>query len=178
MSVGTYLQRRCLTEWAIEMNKPSLSLKAFLRLIAIEFVVVIGLVASTLFCSLLAPIALLGLIVVLIGEWRRVFAPKNWLRYLCWCWVGLILPTFGIMPLLIASRLLLHLPMGKTLGIFAGITYTYIYDFFIPTPELFVWDHPFPPVTDMQLYALGCITTLLTLFPSYCLLKLQRAKSA
>ena len=68
--------------------------------------------------------------------------------------------------------------MGNTLVIFTGFTYTYIYDFFIATPELFVWDHPFPPVTNVQLYALGGITIILTLVPIYCLVRLSQTKSA
>jgi hypothetical protein len=80
--------------------------------------------------------------------------------------------------LLIASRLVFHLPMGKTLGTFAGFTYTYVYDFFIPTPELSEQDHPFPPVTHMQLYALGCVTILWTLLLSHCLRRGRRVKPA
>ncbi len=153
-------------------------LKNLSRLIAIGFVAAAGFVISILCFSLLVPIALMGLIIVVIGERRRAFAKNSWSRYLCWTWVVLAFPTFGIMPLLIASRLQRHVPMGNTLVIFTGFTYTYIYDFFIATPELFVWDHPFPPVTNVQLYALGGITIILTLVPIYCLVRLSQTKSA
>ena len=149
------------------MKKPSLILKGLILLLAIGLVAAVIFVISVLFFYFLVPISLIGFVVVIIGEWRRVFAKSSWLKYLCWAWIVLITPTFGIMPLLLAPRLHYYLPMGNTLGIFTGFTYTYIYDFFIPTPELFVWDHPFPPVTNMQLYSLGCITILFTLLPSY-----------
>jgi hypothetical protein len=113
------------------MNKPSLTLKAPLYLIAVVAVAAVVFVVSIFIFSLLIPIALVVFVIVVIGEWQHVFNRYSWLRYLCWAWMILIFPTFGIMPLLMASQLLFYLPIGKTLAIFTGFTYTYIYDLFI-----------------------------------------------
>jgi hypothetical protein len=75
------------------------------------------------------------------------------------------------MPLLIAWQLVYFLPMGKQLAIFTGITLTGAYDVFIPSPELYHWDHPFPPLTELHLNLLGGGTLLVSLLPIWILKK-------
>ena len=75
------------------------------------------------------------------------------------------------MPLLIAWRLVYFLPMGKQLVIFTGFTLTAAYNDFVPSPELYQWDHPFPPLTALQLNILGGGTLLVSLFPIWILKK-------
>ena len=124
----------------------------------------------TLFLPLIIA-ALVGLVVVIVGAiWKR-FHHLIWAKYLCVVGLFLIVPTFGVMPLLIASRLHRELPGGNTLGIYTGITYTAIYEVFISTSEFDGVDHPFPPVTNPQLYALGCVTLAISLLPTWWLLK-------
>jgi hypothetical protein len=113
--------------------------------------------ASVILFPILIFPAMSGLPIVAIAEWLKKIPKLSWLIYLCFTWLTLILPTFGIMPLLIASRLHYALPIGNRLSIFAGFTYTAIYDYFVPSPELNKVDHPFPPVTNAQLYILGAI---------------------
>jgi hypothetical protein len=42
---------------------------------------------------------------------------------------------------------------------------------FIPIPEAYQWDHPFPPLTDLQLKLLGCGTLFVSLLPIWILKK-------
>jgi hypothetical protein len=64
----------------------------------------------------------------------------------------------------------------KQLGIFNGFWLTDACDLFIPTPELYQWDHPFPPLTALQLNLLGGGTLLVSLLPFWILRKRGRWK--
>ncbi len=120
--------------------------------------------------------AVIGLLATIAGEACHVLPRKSWLRFTCWAWLVLMIPTFGIMPLLMAPRLLREFPLGNSLGISTGITLSGAYDLFVPTPELFAWDHPFPPLTNAHLYAMGFATLILSLLPVYCLIRIQSAR--
>jgi hypothetical protein len=75
------------------------------------------------------------------------------------------------MPLLIAWGLFYFLPVGKWLVIFTGFTLTDAYNLFIPSPELYRWDHPFPPLTELHLNLLGSGTLIVSLLPIWILKK-------
>lgn len=108
---------------------------------------------------------------ILLFELVTKRSGKNWPSFLCLSWLVLAIPTFGIMPLLIAWRLIHFLPMGKQLGIFTGFTLTAFYNVFIPSPELYQWDHPFPPLTELHLNLIGGGTLLVSLLPLWVLRK-------
>jgi hypothetical protein len=120
------------------------------------------------------------LVIVIVGEIRHTLPRRSWLEFLCFCWLILMTPTFGLMPVLIASRLHWELPEGNELGIYTGFTLSAVYDFFIPTPERHLVDHPFPPLTKAQAYLLGSITLALSLLAIYgiVIIHRMRAKSA
>src|SRR5262245_62008676 len=125
---------------------------------------------SVLFFPLLLLILAAGFLLLLF-ELATKGNEKNWPRFLCLSWLALTVPTFGIMPLLIAWDLHYFLPMGKQLGIFTGFWLTAIYNLFIPSPELYLWDHPFPPLTTLRLNLLGGGTLLVSLLPIWILKK-------
>jgi hypothetical protein len=126
---------------------------------------------SILFHPTLFQILAVSFILLLLFELVTRRSEKNWPSFLCLSWLAIAVPTFGIMPLLIAGRLVYFLPMGKQLVIFTGFTLTAAYNDFIPTPELYQWDHPFPPVTELQLNLLGGGTLLVSLLPLWILRK-------
>jgi hypothetical protein len=113
-------------------------------------------------------------ILLLLFELAAKRSQKNWPSFLCLSWLILAVPTFGIMPLLIAWRLVYFLPMGKQLVIFTGFTLTAAYNDFVPSLELYRWDHPFPPLAALQLNVLGGGTLLVSLLPIW-ILKKRRA---
>jgi hypothetical protein len=102
------------------------------------------------------------------------FRSRGTLRFVCWAWLVLVVPTFGVMPLLIAGRLHWSVPGGNTLGIFAGFTYSALYDYFIPTPDMWMWDHPFPPVSNTELALVAVLALAVSLLPADILLQLRR----
>jgi len=126
---------------------------------------------SVLFPSILFLILAGGFLLLLLFESATKGGEKNWPNFLRLSWLALAVPTFGIMPLLIAWRLYYFLPMGKQLGIFTGFTLTAAYNDFIPSTELYQWDHPFPPLTELQLNLLGGGTPLVSLLPFWILRK-------
>ena len=126
---------------------------------------------SVLFLPIIFLILSVSFLLLLLFEWATKSNEKNWPGFLCLSWLVLVVPTFGIMPLLLAWGLLYFLPMGKQLGIFSGFWLTDAYNLFIPTPELYQWDHPFPPVTELQLNLLGGGTLLVSLLPFWILRK-------
>jgi hypothetical protein len=121
------------------------------------------------------PFLLLGLaasfLLLLLFELVTRRSEKNWPSFLCLSWLILVVPTFGIMPLLIAWRVHIFFDVGKKLGIFTGIWLTGIYNLFIPIPEAYEWDHPFPPLTALYLNLLGGGTLLISLLPIWILKK-------
>lgn len=126
---------------------------------------------SVLFLPIIFLILAISFLLLLLFELATKGSEKNWPSFLCLSWLALAVPTFGIMPLLIAWRLHYFLPMGKQLGIFTGFTLTAAYNDFIPSPELYQWDHPFPPLTELQLNLLGGGTLLVSLLPLWILRK-------
>jgi hypothetical protein len=128
-------------------------------------------VASIVLFPFLLLLCTAAFLAVLVYEVVRRDTRKNWLRFLCLSWLILSVPSFGVMPLLIAWRLHFFLPLGNRLGIFIGFTLTAIYNFFIPVPELYEVDHPFPPLTFWQLHLLGCSTLLLSVLPAGLLVR-------
>src|SRR5262245_5810468 len=126
---------------------------------------------SVLFFPILFLILAVSFILLLLFESVTRKSEKNWPSFLCLSWLILAVPTFGIMPLLLAWRLLYFLPMGKQLGIFSGFWLTDAYNLFIRSPELYQWDHPFPPLTALQLNILGVGTLLVSLLPLWILRK-------
>jgi|SRR5215510_451944 len=126
---------------------------------------------SVLFHPTLFQILAVSFILLLLFELATRRSEKNWPSFLCLSWLAIAVPTFGIMPLLIAWRLVYFLPMGKQLVIFTGFTLTAAYNDFIPGPELYQWDHPFPPLTELQLNLLGGGTLLVSLLPLWILRK-------
>jgi hypothetical protein len=126
---------------------------------------------SVLFHPTLFQILAVSFILLLLFELATRRSEKNWPSFLCLSWLAIAAPTFGIMPLLIAWRLVYFLPMGKQLVIFTGFTLTAAYSDFIPSPELYQWDHPFPPLTELQLNLLGGGTLLVSLPPLWILRK-------
>jgi hypothetical protein len=126
---------------------------------------------SVLFHPTLFQILAVSFILLLLFELATRRGEKNWPSFLCLSWLAIAVPTFGIMPLLIAWRLVYFLPMGKQLVIFTGFTLTAAYNDLIPSPELYQWDHPFPPLTELQLNLLGGGTLLVSLLPLWILRK-------
>lgn len=126
---------------------------------------------SVLFLPTLFQILTASFLLLLLFESVTKKSEKSWPRFLCLSWLALTVPTFGIMLLLIAWDLHYVLPMGKQLGIFTGFTLTAAYNDFIPSPELYQWDHPFPPLTEVQLNLLGGGTLLVSLLPLWILRK-------
>ena len=126
---------------------------------------------SVLFHPTLFQILAVSFILLLLFELATRRSEKNWPSFLCLSWLAIAVPTFGIMPLLIAWRLVYFLPMGKQLVIFTGFTLTAAYNDFIPGPELYQWDHPLPPLTELQLNLLGGGTLLVSLLPLWILRK-------
>jgi hypothetical protein len=126
-------------------------------------------VLSILHFPTLFLILAVSLILLFLFELMTRRSKKNWPSFLCLSWLTLAVPTFGIMPLLIAWDFHYFLPMGKQLGIFTGFWLTAIYNLFIPSPELYQWDHPFPPLTELQLSLLGGGTLLVSLLPLWIL---------
>src|SRR5215510_721875 len=104
---------------------------------------------SVLFHPTLFQILAVSFILLLLFELATRRSEKNWPSFLCLSWLAIAVPTFGIMPLLIAWRLV----------------------YFIPGPELYQWDHPFPPLTELQLNLLGGGTLLVSLLPLWILRK-------
>lgn len=123
-------------------------------------------VLSVLFFCILFPILTVSFLLLLLFEFASKPPEKNWPRFLCLSWLVLAVPSFGIMPLLIAWDWHYYLPMGRQLIIFTGFTLTAAYDLFIPSPELYEWDHPFPPLTSLQLHLLSFGTLLLSASPN------------
>jgi hypothetical protein len=126
---------------------------------------------SVLFFPILLLILAASFLLLLLFELATRRSEKNWLGFLCLSWLALAVPTFGIMPLLIVWDLHYFLPMGKQLGIFTGIWLTAVYNLIIPTPELYQVDHPFPPLTALQINLLGGGMLLISLFPIWILKK-------
>src|SRR5262245_19813958 len=90
---------------------------------------------SVLFLPILFLILAVSFLLLLLFELAEKGSEKNWPSFLCLSRLVLVVPTFGVMSLLIAWGLLYFLPMGKAWGIFTGIWLTAIYDLFIPSPE-------------------------------------------
>ena len=132
---------------------------------------------SVIFFPLLALIAALSLIATPVLQWKGLLPRRSWLRCLCASWLVLAVPTFGVMPLLIATRIHFRSSFLSSLAIFEGFTLSYVYDLFKPTPELFVWDHPFPPVSDLQLGILGVLTLCCSIAPVLFLLEISVART-
>ena len=126
---------------------------------------------SVLFLEILFLILAVSFLLLLLFELATKSSEKNWPGFLCLSWLVLAVPTFGIMPLLIAWGGHPFLPMGKQLVIFTGFTLTDAYNLFIPIPEAYQWDHPFPPLTELQLNLLGGGTMLVSLLPLWILRK-------
>lgn len=132
-------------------------------------------VVSVLFFLFLVPGAVLGFVIVLGIEYNKKLPPKSWLKYLCWSWLILAFPTFGLMPFLLTERLHYDLPLGRQLGIFTGISFAEIYGFFIHSPEFDKVDHPSPPLTRWQLLTIGTTTTIISIL---ALSYLSKARSS
>jgi hypothetical protein len=126
---------------------------------------------SVLYFPTLFLILAVCFLLLLLFESVTKIKEKNWPSFLCLSWLTLAVPTFGIMPLLIAWDLHYFFPMGKKLGIFTGFWLTAIYNLFIPSSELYEVDHPFPPLTELQLNLLGGGTLLVSLLPFWILRK-------
>ena len=126
---------------------------------------------SVIFFPIFAVIAAMSLIVTPVLEWKGLLPRRSWLRCLCASWLVLVVPTFGVMPLLIATRIHFRSSFLSSLAIFEGFTLSYVYDLFKPTPELFVWDHPFPPISHLQLGMLGVLTLCCSIMPVLFLLR-------
>lgn len=133
------------------------------------FVICPAFYLSVLFPAILFLILAPSLFLLFLFELAAKGSEKNWPSFLCLSWLILAVPTFGIMPLLLAWRLVYFLPMGKQLTIFTGFTLTDAYNVFIPSPELYQWDHPFPPLTELHLNLLGLGTLLVSLLPIWIL---------
>lgn len=128
-------------------------------------------VVSVLLFPFIFLILLVGFLVLLLFEITSKGKEKYWLRFLCLSWLIIAVPSFGIMPLLIAWRWHYFLPLGRQLGIFTGFTLTATYNLFIPTPELDDIDHPFPPLTELQIHLLGLGVLALSVIPILYLIK-------
>ena len=145
-----------------------------LRLALFVLAVAVVFILSVVFCLLLLPAALIGILASAIGEAMGQLRRYTTLEVISWTWLILIVPTFGIMPLLIAPRLHWQLPMGNTLGIFTGITLSEVYNWFVPSSSFVEVDHPFPPVTNVQLFGFGLSVLLVSVLPVAGLLALSR----
>jgi hypothetical protein len=129
-----------------------------------------------IFFGLLAPIAVCALVLLGVAEVRGSASRHATARFACWAWLALTVPTFGIMPLLMAGRWHFRIPLGNTLGIFTGITLSWAYDLLWPTPELWQSDHPFPPIGRVGYAAVGALTLGLALLPVDVLWQLRRLR--
>jgi len=153
------------------MNRSSSKSKIYHWVLISLFVICPVFYLSVLFHPTLFQILAVSFILLLLIELVTRRGEKNWPSFLCLSWLAIAVPTFGIMPLLIAWRLVYFLPMGKQLVIFTGFTLTAAYNDLIPSPELYQWDHPFPPLTELQLNLLGGGTLLVSLLPLWILRK-------
>ena len=122
-------------------------------------------IASILYFPIVLLLSVGGLFWLVCYEMWAKSRKRNWPRYVCWMWFIVLVPSFGIMPILIATRLHHWLPFGGQLGIHTGFLFSAIYDAIIPTPSLFEWDHPFPPISKAQLMALGVSTMAISTWP-------------
>src|SRR5262249_10355280 len=118
------------------MNEQVIQSKIYHWVVISLFVICPVFALSVLFFPILLLILAASFLLLLLFELMTKKIEKNWPSFLCLSWLALAVPTFGIIPLLIAWRLLHFLPMGKELGIFTGFTLTAAYGYFIPTPEL------------------------------------------
>jgi len=98
------------------------------------FVICLIFYLSVLALPILLLILVVSFLILLLFELVTKRSEKNCPSFLCLSWLVLVVPTFGIMPLLIAWRALYFLPMGKQLGIFTGFTFTDIYNLFYSNP--------------------------------------------
>jgi len=136
------------------------------------FVICLVFYLSVLFLPILFLILAVSFLLLLLFELATKRNEKNWPSFLCLSWLALAAPTFGIMPMLIAWGWIYFLPMYRPLGIFTGIWLTAAYNLFVPVPELdFMDEHPFPPLTALQLNLLGGGTLLVSLLPLLILRK-------
>ena len=126
---------------------------------------------SVLLFPVILVIALLSILILVAFELRAQTKSKNWLRLLCFSWLILAVPTYGIMPLLMVQRWHYFLPLGRYLGVFTGITLTTTYNLFYATPDLNGVNHPFPPMSELQIYLLGIGVLLTSLAPALWLVK-------
>lgn len=131
-------------------------------------------VVSSMYCLLVATGAALAAPFVLAAELKGAVRAWSTVRYLCLCWLAVVTPTFGVMALLLARRWHFELPGGSTLGIWLGFSYTAVYDFFIPSPELYEWDHPFPPLTNAELDVIGVSVLAVAAVAAYVLVRTSR----
>lgn len=145
--------------------------KIYRRALISLFVICPVFYLSVLFLPILFLILAPSFLLLLFFELAAKSGEKNWPSFLCFSWLVLAVPTFGIMPLLLAWEGLYFLPMGRQLAIFTGFTLTDAYNLFIPSPDLYQWDHPFPPLTALQLNILGGGTLLVSLLPILILKK-------
>jgi hypothetical protein len=145
--------------------------KIYLWVLISPFAISLVFYLSVLFLPILLLIFAVSFLILLLFELATKRTKKNWPSFLCWSWLAVAVPTFGVMPLLIVWELIYFLPLSRPLGTFTGIWLTYVYNFFVPTPELYQYDHPFPPMTALQLTLLGGGTLLVSLFPIWILRK-------
>jgi len=135
------------------------------------FIICVVFYLSVLFLPILLLVLTAGFLFFLLFELAAKRSKKRWLSFLCWSWLVLAVPTFGIMPLLLAWELIYFLPLRRLLVTFTGFWLTAVYNLFIPTPELDYVDHPFPPLTALQANLLGGGTLLVSLLPIWILKK-------
>lgn len=128
-------------------------------------------IISILLFPIILVVAAISILILFVFELTIQTKNKNWVRLFCLSWLVLAVPTYGIMPLLIAQRWHYFLPLGRQLEIFTGITLTATYNLFRATPGLEDVDHPFPPLSEPQIYLLGIGVLLISLAPAIWLIK-------
>jgi hypothetical protein len=133
-------------------------------------------IVSVVFFPFLMGLAFIGLLAILPAELTHRLERWTWLRFLCGIWFVLFVPTFGLMPLSVASRLYLEVPMGEDLMMSAGITLSAIYSLFAASAHLHPRQTSFPPLSGHELYAIGLVTLAISTIPAYLLVKTGRSR--
>ena len=125
--------------------------------------IVVGL-SVTLFTILILP-SLIGLLAIATAEKLKKLPKRATLVGLSVFWLLLIVPVFGIVPVVIVTRPLFYGVVPQSIIIFDGIALSSTYDFFFSFPEMKLVDHPFPPITDRQ-YWIMIATTISIAVPA------------
>jgi hypothetical protein len=127
---------------------------------------------SVIFFPYLVWIELFVVVGVGVAEAMKKFGRGITIKCLSAWWLTTITPTLGIVPLFLILRI--HSVVAVFAGIFLTEAYCHIFSNPICTADI---DHPFPPLSPMQLSLIAGITLSISLaLASYWTLKYWRSK--